>query len=222
MGRDDFHQLDFDYESSYRFGGGYRLCDCGEEIRFLFTRLSSSAADIAPSGSFLPYEVSSPPDGQTLVGGHVALRSFDLAYAKTIPLGSPLGCGCGDSCGCGDGYGCGDGCGSGCGCDGGCGGCPTWEITWSGGVRVAEVKHARAFIAVDELEEVTTAALSRMKFEGSGLRFGLEGRRYFFQNGMASMYLKGDISLLWGDIDLVAQRVVEGEQRPRPGEFPNV
>src|ERR1700712_4823898 len=29
-GTDRFIPLDFGYESSYRFGGGYRLCCCGE------------------------------------------------------------------------------------------------------------------------------------------------------------------------------------------------
>ena len=41
-----------------------------------------------------------------------------------------------------------------------------------------------------------------MNFRGGGLRSGLEGRRYFCDNGCLSVYLKGDISLLLGDVTI--------------------
>ena len=110
-GTDDFVPLDFNFESSYRFGGGYRLWGCGEEIRFLFTRMTSSAEDTAVNGNLVPIEASPPPGGTTFIDADVDAKSYDIEWAKTIPLGG----GCCDSCGsdCGNGFG--TGCGSSCG-----------------------------------------------------------------------------------------------------------
>jgi hypothetical protein len=205
IGSDAFQELDFQYESSYRFGGGYRLSQCGDEVRFLFTRLSSSADDAAPSGSFIPYEVSAPPGGETRIHADVDVKSYDLEFAKTIPLGGN-DCGCADPCGYGGPYGCGDACGS---CE-----CPNWDVTWSGGLRFADVGWNRTYTAVDTDEFVTTQAVSVMDFRGGGLRLGLEGRRYFFENGCISVYLKGDVSLLLGDVELRAARISDDPSTP--------
>ena len=203
FGTDEFHQLNFRHESSYRVGGGYRLCNCDEEIRFLFTRLSSFAdQDEAQLGDFIPYEVSPPPDGRTLINADVEVKSYDLEYVKTIPLGGQCEkCGCNGSCGCVD------------QCTA-CNSCPTWDITWSGGIRFAEADWERSYVAVDSNDAVATDARSVMNFEGGGLKVGLEGRRYFGQCGWFSIFLKGDISLLLGHVDLVATRVVEGGTAP--------
>ncbi len=48
-----------------------------------------------------------------------------------------------------------------------------------------------------------------MNFRGGGLRTGLEGRRYFFKDGWLSIYAKGDISLLLGDVNLSSIRSVD-------------
>lgn len=45
-----------------------------------------------------------------------------------------------------------------------------------------------------------------MTFRGGGLRTGLEGRRYFFKDGWLSIYAKGDISLLLGDVNVSSIR----------------
>jgi hypothetical protein len=198
VGTDTFHSLDFAYEQSYRVGGGYRLCNCGEEIRFLFTRLSSTANDVAPFGSFLPYEVTAEPGGETRIHADVDLKSYDVEFAKTIQLG-------GQSCSdCGE---CGGYCSGSCGCGDGCGcGCPAWDITWTGGFRFADASWNRTYNAVNSDFQTTTNAVSVMDFRGGGVKVGLEGRRYFTQNGCFSIYLKGDISLLLGDVDLAAVR----------------
>lgn len=205
VGTDEFHDLDFQYESSYRFGGGYRLCGCGEEVRFQFTRLSSFADDVAPSGLFLPYEVSSPPNGQTTIHADVDVKSYDVEFAKTIPLGGSTCCDCGDPCGCGTGVGCGAGCGN-------C--CPAWDVTWSGGFRFADAGWSRTYTATNTNQFVTTQAVSVMDFRGGGVRLGLEGRRYFFGNGCLSVFLKGDLSLLLGDVDLQAVRTNDDPTTP--------
>jgi hypothetical protein len=185
VGTDTFHSLDFAYESSYRFGGGYRLCDCNEEVRFMFTRLSSTANATAPSGSFLAYEVTAPPEGETLIHADVDLRTYDVDFAKTIQLG---GSSCSDCC---------DPCGP---------RCAPWDLTWTGGFRFADANWDRTYTAVDEELGARTNAESVMDFRGGGVKVGLEGRRYFCDNGCFSVYMKGDISLLLGDVDLQAVR----------------
>jgi hypothetical protein len=120
---------------------------------------------------------------------------FDLECAKTIPLGGQC-CGCGDACG----GGCGDCCGS-------C--CPAWDITWSGGVRWADVAWNRSYVALDDTGFPVTDARAGMVFHGGGLRTGLEGRRYFFKDGWLSIFGKGNISLLLGDVHIQSIRDVD-------------
>jgi hypothetical protein len=177
----------------------------------MFTRLESHAQAIAPEGALVAYEVTPPPGGQTFFRGNVDLQTYDVSFAKSIPVGSSC-CGCGDACGC-DG-GCGDacGCGSSCGCETYC--CPQWELMWSGGLRFADVDWQREYAAFTDIGTLSSAASAALDFQGGGLRMGLEGRRYFFDGGLLSIYLKGDISLLLGDVDLVSQRTVEGGSTP--------
>lgn len=194
------HELNFQHESSYRFGGGYRLDCCDEELRFNFTRLSSGAEATAPQGSLVPYEVIGP-DGPTFIDAGVDVKAFDLDYRKTIPLGG--GC-----CECGD---CIDPCGDACGCCDACSGpsCPAWDITWSGGLRFADVDWNRNYATFDSSSEVFRSADSRLDFKGGGPRVGLEGRRYFGKSGWCSVFLKGDISLLLGQMHQGIRRVDE-------------
>ena len=188
---DHFRRFDFDYESSYRFGGGYQLPSCNEEIRFLYTRLASSADNFVFSdddndsgnGSndtddliFLPFSDTALDDQVALMHALVKVHAFDVEFAKTIPLGGN----------CGYGSGCGDPCG---------GGCPAWDVTWSGGFRFAKADWDRSYLVGDG-ETVDTRFRSAMNFQGGGPRVGLEGRRYWGQGGWLSVFLKGNISLL--------------------------
>ena len=43
QGGQEIVEYDFDYDSSYRFGGGINFCDCGGAIVFNFARYNSSA-----------------------------------------------------------------------------------------------------------------------------------------------------------------------------------
>jgi hypothetical protein len=197
-------QLDFDYESSFRFGGGYRMCGCGDEIRFLYTRLESSAFLQQESGGdlFVPFYGGLETGEQVFVHADVEVNSYELEYSKTIPLG-----GGGGGCGCG-------GCGSACGCGGGCGSCPAWDVSWSGGFRAAEAEWNRAYVVLEDNNEVDGTAVSSMDFEGAGLKVGLEGRRYFFCDGWLSMYAKGNLSLLYGRLHFDTVLTQEGGTAP--------
>jgi opacity protein-like surface antigen len=198
------HELNFQHESSYRFGGGYRLDCCDEEIRFNFTRFASNANDIAPSGSSVPYETGNE-GGPTLINADVDAKSFDLDYRKTIPLGGAC-CECGDTCGdCCDPCGCGDAC---------CApACPAWDVTWSGGLRFADVNWYRNYVALDDDFAPARRANSSLSFDGGGPRVGLEGRRYFGKRHWCSVFLKGDISVLLGQMEQTVVRTDQNDFR---------
>jgi hypothetical protein len=92
---DTLVQFEFDHEANYRVYGGYRLNNCGEEIRFSFMSIGSGAtSDTGPvdAGSnitfFSPVEVPADDPGERLTANaNVSLRSYDLGWSKTIPLG---------------------------------------------------------------------------------------------------------------------------------------
>ncbi|BBO34784.1 Lpg1974 family pore-forming outer membrane protein [Lacipirellula parvula] len=197
-GGETWHQIDFNYNSSYSFYGGVYLPDCGGSVIFDFTRLTSdgdySASETTGVDIFGPFEI----DGN--INGHasVDLKSYDLSFAKTIPLGCLLGgapCGdcCDDAC-CGDGS-CGNGCGGGW--------CPAWDITWSGGIRYANVGWNNGLTATDPLSGAfIDSANTSLNFDGFGGRVGIMGRRYIGKRGLFSVYGRGDWSLLLGDVDI--------------------
>lgn len=198
-GGETWHCYDFDYNSSYSFYGGIYLCDCGGSIIFDYTRMTSDATTSANSTNdvniFGPFEIDDNIEGFA----DVDLRSYDLSFAKTIPLGCPLQCGkdCGDCCDeCCDDSCCGNGC---------CGGwCPAWDITWSAGVRYAEAEWGRGLTAFDPLNNnaVIDSYNTRFDWNGFGGRVGLMGRRYIGRRGLVSLYGKGDWSVLAGEYDI--------------------
>jgi hypothetical protein len=126
----DITQLEFDYESSFRFGGGYRMSGCGDEIRFLYTRLESSAflQQDGGSGIFAPYYGNIDSDEELVVHADAEINSYDLEFSKAIPLGGG-GCACG-------------------GCGGCCGSCSPWEVAVFSGFRAAEAEWNRAFVVL--------------------------------------------------------------------------
>lgn len=205
-----YHQMDFDYEPSFRVYAGCRIPECGQEFRFTYTNFNSDGDFISDAQTTTntitgPFEVITSGNGDQVFGsGSVNANIYDLACMKTIPLGCALGCcDCGDCCDtccddCCDPCGCGDGCG--------CCFCPAWDITWSGGVRFADIDSQFNYGNIIVATTVAPrTAISRMDFKGVGLRGGVLGRRYFGKTGMTSVYLKADISLLVGDVDYYAE-----------------
>lgn len=190
-GGETWHQLDFDYESSYSVYGGLYFCDCGGAVLFDYTRLNSSASyDVTSTNQiFVPFEVDGPNNGPIRGRADVEIDSYDLSFAKTIPLGCLQTCdtACGDCC---------DPCG-------GCAPCPAWDITWSGGIRYANVgwnNGAQGFNGTTGLFDNGYA--STLEFDGIGGRVGLLGRRYFGRRGLFSAYARGDWSILFGESEI--------------------
>ncbi|MDA8745426.1 hypothetical protein N9N28_12400 [Rubripirellula amarantea] len=193
-----FHQFDFDYDSSFRAYGGCRNC-CGEEIRFTFSRFDTGSNFVSPTETsttqiITPLEQTPVLDGSRVVGtADIDLNDFDLGWSKTIPLGSPLCCddGCCGSC---------DDCCDPC-CDP-CGGwCPAWDLTFTGAFRAVDMSTARTFTTIDASDDVLDIGNTYSKFQGAGARVGMLGRRYFGRRGIASLYIKGDLSLLVGEYE---------------------
>ncbi len=201
-----WNQFGFDYTDSYRLYGWIRLQDCGGEIRFTYSNFRSNGAfDSGPLDTnggtrsiTSPFEIVTVGDGDRLSGtASVSINNYDIAFAKTIPLGSPLCCdtGCGDTC-------------DPCNPCGSCNTCPAWDLQWSGGIRIANVDSRLGYQST-----LTTAnggpgldrtGVSSMSFDGVGLRTGLLGRRYIGQSGMFSIFVRGDISLLLGEVNYFA------------------
>jgi hypothetical protein len=201
---DTFHELNFRHQSSYRFGGGYYLGCCDEQLRFMYTRMQSDASGFTTDPNAIgPFETSPGPGGQLDFRANVDSHSWDLEYAKTIPLGGN----CNECC---------DACCDPCGCGDACcpPACPAWDITWSGGVRFANVEWARHYNSFNPQTDESRDADSSMDFEGGGPRFGLEGRRYFGQRNWCSAYVKGDISLLLGNLQFNESRVNSDDTPP--------
>ncbi len=197
-----WEQFNMDYSDSYRFYAGYRLCECGGEIRFTYTDIDTGGSfDSGPFDSVggtvaitPPLELGAPTTGESITGeASTNIRNYDLGFTKTIPLGTPLCCdtGCGDCCG--------DCCDTGCGdcCGGCCPQCPAWDIAWSGAIRFANVDSTLGYTST----ATGQTGQSVVNFDGVGLRGGVLGRRYIGKSGTASVYLKGDISLLLGDVE---------------------
>lgn len=80
--------------------------------------------------------------------------------------------------------------------------CPAWELTWSAAARFADVDWGRNTEAFDNQGIAIDSENTRLNFSGAGIRTGLLGRRYIGQGGWCSIYAKGDISVLVGDMDI--------------------
>ncbi|MEM1303760.1 MAG: Lpg1974 family pore-forming outer membrane protein [Planctomycetota bacterium] len=201
-----YNNFDFDHNSNFRVYGGYRVCECGCDIRFAYSNMGGDSSFVTDTVDatmgvtfFAPLEVFADTEGTFIEGSaDVDLDTFDLDFAKTIPLGCPLGC-CSDGC---------SDCCDPCGCW-----CPAWDITWHGGFRA--IDYDSTFIYDDFRPDVGSVAgttldqtsVARTSFSGAGLRTGMTGRRYFGRSGFASVFLRGDISLLLGDLDIVAESI---------------
>jgi hypothetical protein len=178
---DTFHQTDFDYNSSFRLFGGYRFSDCCGEILLTYTRFRSEALMTSPDATATrqfnaAFEVNAiTPGSRVTVDADVDADIYDVDFGRTLPLGSALGECCPNWC-------------------------PAWDIKWFFGARYADVEWIRTSTSTDPAAQNITSR-TRMDFSGGGPRFGVDGRRYIGRNGNFSVYARGAISILLGDVD---------------------
>jgi hypothetical protein len=107
----------------------------------------------------------------------VDARTYDLDFARTIPLGSPF-----DPC------------------KTDCCWCPAWDVTWFAGFRYADVGWINDASSFDIDNNPRRTGWSKMDFDGVGMRWGMRGRRYFGRCGRFSLFANGTINLLLGDV----------------------
>ncbi len=189
----DYVQLDFDYDPSYSIYGGVFLSNWGGALMFDFARMTSDASFSAQSTA--DNIILTPVTGANVTGSaNVDVKTYDLAFSKSLYLGGDPAPAGGASCNCPT-------------CASGNRPCwePSWELGLEGGVRFADVEWARqvnAFTAVPGADATLLgSSSSRLSFDGFGPRLGVLGRRYIGRRGFLSAYAKGDWSLLVGDVD---------------------
>ncbi len=182
------HGFDYGYSSSIRAFIGYRLCECGGEVKFTYWGFGGNASVDSPaqgavstSGNTSTLDVfSSLLDVNTgaNTGSHIHATSglnvnaFDIDFAKPLPL-------CQDCCSC----------------------CPTWEFKWNAGVRIADVKRHNNVSLVSANNTILETVDTVVDFRGAGPKMGLEGRRFFGECNEFSLFARGNGSLLLGTYD---------------------
>lgn len=199
-----YEQLDFDYESGYRWFVGIRDICCGHDLQISGANIGGNASISrtieAGSPTFqTPFptfdgvtftsggtgsQPGLPPEpGNSVIGSDVTISAdvdmnyWDITCSRTIPLGSPLG----EPRGCGP-------------------WCPAWDVTWTGGVRIADGGWNRNGFLNAAAPNASVAASESLNFTGAGGLFGLTGRRYFGRSGIASVFARGNVSVLLGDV----------------------
>jgi hypothetical protein len=178
----DSIQFPFRYQSSFRAGLGYRLLDCGGDIQFVYWRLTGSAQlsdgpASVESGSRVIFGQlgNNPGDGQFWNGtAGVTANVYDFDFAKCLAFGGPkTAC---DACF-----------------------CPRWDLRWSAGVRAADISRFDNSSVTTSNGDLVSRGNINARFTGAGARVGLQGRRYFGQRGLVSLYGKASQGLLIGN-----------------------
>jgi hypothetical protein len=176
----EFVQMDFDYELSFSAFGGVYLRGWGGSLIFDFTRLESEA-DFAAVSAPAATIVTPLPLGLNVTGSaDVRIDSYDLSLSKSLFFGGGYNLPTGQAAW-----------------------QPKYELTFSGAIRYADAEWSRQINSITPatgaLFNTTTTTLD---FQGIGPRVGIAGRRYIGKTGFASIYAKGDWSLLYGGIDV--------------------
>ena len=171
----------FKYQSSFRAGLGYRFLDCGGDLQFVYWRLTGSAqlSDGPATGDGGTRAIfgqlgNDPASGQFWTGNAgVTANIYDFDFAKCLAFGGPKG-----PC---------DGCF-----------CPRWDLRWSAGVRAADITRFDNSIVSEASGDVVSRGNINTRFTGAGARVGLQGRRYFGERGLISLFGKASQGLLIG------------------------
>ena len=190
---------DFEYNSSVRAFAGWYWAECGVDLMFTYTNLSSTADQFSPftPGTFDPFfvghqEVSTTP-GERIHGiADVNVNAYDLGISKTLCLG-----GCEPSC-----APCQDDCDS-CNTCAPCRPCAPWDLTWSLSIRLADASWNNASEVVNAAGVIREIGSTAMSFEGAGPRVGLGARRYMGACRQWSLFASGHMSLLLGDYEII-------------------
>jgi len=180
--------FDVDYESTYRFFGGYRWGDCGESITFSYWTIDT---DANYASGLVPSDLSTIFGGafgnnadaageQLFASFEFDLDVYDIEYSKRVSLGQH-----GGDC------------------------CPSWDAMWSVGARIADFSRSNSNSVANASGAITVTGESNFDFVGAGPRIGGELRRYG-QHKKWSFYGRGFQSLLLGDLDMDSNTTIVG------------
>ena len=169
------------YQGAFRTYLGVRNCACGDEIRFTFLNfntaqnLGATATSNMGVCDFLCNTTPNPGDSvSTRFGLGVSLWDLDCIrpFFCVPPCNNP----CGPQC-------------------------HPWDLRWFAGLRFAYINQNISSTVTDAAAAggIFTQAGAANKFTGFGPRIGLQGRKYFGQNGRLSVYTRGAGSLLVGN-----------------------
>jgi hypothetical protein len=184
---------DFDYNSNYRFFGGFRWGSCGEAINFSYFHYGNSTEESAtvpdPNTDNLVITThfktnNSDPGDNIRSTNYTKFNVYDIDYSKRIPI-----CSCNSNP-----------------CD--CCQCPPWAITWSAGVRFADLNREQRDLVRDEDGDPIVNNQILTSFTGVGPRVTAEGRRFFGDCNRWSLFGKSGMALLLGDYSSTNTKIV--------------
>lgn len=192
-------EFPFQYQSAFRVSAGYRLLDCGGDFAVTYWRMTNSAeftdgpANPTNNDPQLVGQLKNTPGlGEFLdASTGITANIIDADFAKTISMGGPC-----DPC---------DTCF-----------CPRWDLRFFAGARAADISRYNNNAVVTAQGDGVSFGNINARFTGAGPRVGVQGRRYFGQCGLWSLYAKGAQGLLIGDYRQTRSLTV-----PSDGTTPN-
>ncbi|MDZ4821681.1 MAG: Lpg1974 family pore-forming outer membrane protein [Planctomycetota bacterium] len=174
---DTLVSYDPDYQSNYRVFGGYRWGECGEALTFTYWNVNGDGnyeSGVVPSDLSVIYSGAMGNNAQ--LAGEQLFSSFSMDL-NVYDLDYSKRIMLGDDC------------------------CPTWDVMWSAGVRVADFTRTNYNSVTTPGAAITSISNAEASFVGAGPRIGGELRRYFGDCRKLSVYARGFQSLLLGDYD---------------------
>ncbi len=182
----------FKYQSAFRASLGYRLLNCGGDINFTYWRLTDSAnVGDGPAGGTNQLTIfgnagNNPANGQLYnAQASVIANLYDFDFARCLSFGGPTTpC---DICF-----------------------CPRWDLRWSAGVRMADISRTDHNVVSDSTGTALSYGAIDARFFGAGPRVGMQGRRYFGQSGLLSLYARGNLALMLGNYRINQNSSVPG------------
>lgn len=186
----------FDYQSAFRVAAGYRLLNCGGDFQVAYWRMTADAqytggpANTSTNDPFIAGNLeNNPGTGEFLTSSTgITANIIDVDFAKCISMGGP--CGPCDAC-----------------CF-----CPRWDLRFFAGVRAGDISRFNNNVVFDADGNDQSFGYINARFVGAGPRVGIQGRRYFGQCGLWSLYARGAQALLIGDYRMSRTLRVPGDE----------
>jgi hypothetical protein len=191
---DTVKEYPFEYQSGFRVAAGYRLIDCGGDFQVAYWRMTNDAhyndgpADINNNNPFIAGNLENNPGTGEFLNSSTGVTAniFDVEFGKFISMGGPC-----NPCECNF--------------------CPRWDLRFFAGVRAADISRFNNNVVVNDQGEGQSFGNINARFVGAGPRVGIQGRRYFGQCGLWSLYAKAAQAILIGDYRMGRTLTVPGE-----------